>query len=161
MTGPRAGADSGAVDRESEQEVFERRGVENPRIVDLIAPDRRRGEIVLSIFETRPWTGGRRQLEEHDEKLNAYFVYVLDGHLQRDYPQYQGMPARIELVCAEEPGGAERPFLAAVAQVAVENGLRFVVRIAAPPFVGPAPWEDEGEPDESGGGAEGSRRRES
>lgn len=126
---------------------FERRGVENPRIVDLIAPDRRSGEVVLSLLEGRPWGGGRAQLEQHDEKLDAYFVYVLDGHLARDYPQYKGMPARIELVCVEEPGEAERPFLAGVSRVAAENGLRFVVRIDPDPFARRAPWEESGEAD--------------
>jgi hypothetical protein len=125
-------------------EPLERRGVENPRIVDLIAPDRRRGEIVLSLLEGRPWGGGREQLEQHDEKLDAYFVYVLDGHLAREYPQYRGMPARIEVVCVEEPGEAERPFLAGVARTAAENGLRFVVRIDPDPFARRAPWEAPG-----------------
>ena len=135
-------------DGEAPAEGYERRGVENPRVVDLIAPDRRSGEIVLSLLEGRPWNGGRRQLEEHDEKLDAYFVYVLDGHLARDYPQYKGMPARIELVCAEEPGEAERPFLQAVSRAAVENGLRFVVRVDPDPFARRAPWEtaEAGEP---------------
>lgn len=132
------------------EEGFERRGVENPRIIDLIAPDRGKGEVVLSLLESRPWSGRRRQLEEHEEKLNAYFVYVLDGHLARDYPQYKGMPARIELVCVEEPGEAERPFLAAVAHLAVENGLRFVVRIDAEPLARRAPWEVQGTPAGSG-----------
>lgn len=123
-------------------EGYERRGVENPRVVDLIAADRRSGEIVLSLLEPRPWHGGREQLEQHDEKLDAYFVYVLDGHLARDYPEYRGMPARIELVCAEEPGDAERPFLAAVSRAAAENGLRFVVRVDPDPFRRRAPWEE-------------------
>ncbi|HEX2162995.1 MAG TPA: DUF6572 domain-containing protein [Thermoanaerobaculia bacterium] len=128
--------------RPGESEGYEPRGVQNPRIVDLVAPDRRRGEIVLSILEARPWSGGRPQLEEHEEKLNAYFVYVLDGHLARDYPQYRGMPARVELVCAEEPGEGERPFLAAVARTASENGLSFVVRVDPDPFARRrAPWE--------------------
>lgn len=130
---------------EAPEAAYERRGVENPRIVDLIAADRRSGEVVLSLLEGRPWGGGREQLEQHDEKLDAYFVYVLDGHLARDYPQYKGMPARIELVCVEEPGEAERPFLAAVARTAVENGLRFVVRIDPDPFARRAPWEGAGE----------------
>jgi hypothetical protein len=126
-------------------EPLERRGVENPRIVDLIAADRHSGEVVLSLLEGRPWGGGREQLEQHDAKLDAYFVYVLDGHLARDYPQYKGMPARIDLVCVEEPGEAERPFLAAVARTAVENGLRLVVRIDPDPFARRAPWEGPGE----------------
>jgi hypothetical protein len=141
MSGEAAGAGGAA------EAAYERRGVENPRIVDLIAPDPGSGEIVLSLLEGRPWSGGREQLEQHDEKLDAYFVYVLDGHLAREYPQYKGMPARIELVCVEEPGEAERPFLGGVSRAAADNGLRFGGRIDPDPFAGRAPW--------GGPGAEG------
>lgn len=138
MSGEAAGAGGAAA------AAYERRGVENPRIVDLIAPDPGSGEIVLSLLEGRPWSGEREQLEQHDEKLDAYFVYVLDGHLAREYPQYKGMPARIELVCVEEPGEAQRPFLGGVSRAAADNGLRFVVRIDPDPFARRAPWEGPG-----------------
>jgi hypothetical protein len=123
-------------------EGFEARGVENPRIVDLIAPDPQSGEVVLSVLEGRPWTGGRRQLEDHEEKLNSYFSYVLDGHLARDYPRYAGRRVRIELACPEEPGEEQRPFLAAVSRFAAEHGLRFVVRVVPEPLAAPVPWEE-------------------
>lgn len=121
---------------------YERRGVENPRIVDLVTRDDERGEVVLVVAEPRRWSGGRQQLAEHEEKLNAYFDYVLGGHLASHYPQYVDMPVRIELRCAEEPGDPERPFLAAVARFCAENGLRFAVKVTPEPL-GPAPWEGE------------------
>ena len=126
---------------EPESDAYERRGVENPRIVDLISEDTERGEVVLALMEPRRWSGGRQQLDQHEEKLNAYFGYVLDGHLARQYPQYLDMPVRIELRCAEEPGDGERPFLAAVSRFCAENGLRFAVRVTPDPLGGEAPWE--------------------
>jgi hypothetical protein len=130
-------------------EAYERRGAHNPRIVDLVTSDPETGEVVLAVLEARPWSGGRRQLEEHEEKLDSYFGYVLDGHLARDYPLYRDLPVRLELVCAEEPGEEQRPFLAAVARFAVEHGLRFVIRVDPDPLGGPAPWE-QGPPAGSG-----------
>ena len=135
------GADSG----NGGEEGYEERGVHNPRIVDLVTEDRERGEVVLVAAEPRRWDGGRRQLAEHEEKLNAYFDYVLGGHLAAQYPGYTDMPVRIELRCAEEPGEAERPFLAAVARFCSENGLRFAVRIDPDPLGAAAPWEGDGE----------------
>lgn len=129
-------------------ETFEHRGVQNPRIVDLVTTDAERGEVVLAVLEPRRWSGRHQQLQEHEDKLNAYFGYVLDGHLEKQYPQYADMPVRIELRCAEEPGEAERPFLAAVARFCSENGLRFAVRLTPDPLGGEAPWE-------TGGGAPG------
>lgn len=132
-------------ERESKagEEEFEPRGVHNSRIVDLVTEDRERGEVVLVVAEPRPWDGGRGQLAEHEEKLNAYFEYVLGGHLAEQYPRYTDMPVRIELRCAEEPGDEQRPFLAAVARFCAENGLRFALRIDPDPLGGAAPWEGE------------------
>ena len=123
-------------------EGYEPRGVENPRIVDLIAPDPEEGEVVLVILEGRLWAGGRAQLAEHEEKLDSYFAYVLDGHLAKQYPQYADLPVRIELRCADAPGELERPFLAAAARFAASQGMRFVVEVDPDPFGrSPAPWE--------------------
>lgn len=124
------------------EEGFESRGVQNPRIVDLIQVDPTRQEVVLAIFEPRRWMGEQSQLMEHEDKLNSYFGYVLDGHLEKQYPQYADMPVRIELRCAEEPGEGERPFLGAVSRFCAENGLRFTVAVTPDPLGDPAPWEE-------------------
>jgi Family of unknown function (DUF6572) len=122
-------------------EPYEPRGVENPKIVDLVSADPESGEVVLAILEGRPWTGGEEQLRQLEDKLNAYFGYVLDGFLVRDYPDYEGMPVAIRLDCVAEPGPAERPFLGAAAHFSAAHGLRFEVRVVADPFAKKAPWE--------------------
>ena len=126
-------------------EPYERRGVENSRIVDLVSHDRERDEVVLAILEARPWSGDEDQLRQLEDKLNAYFGYVLDGFLVRDYPQYEGVAVVIRLDCVAEPGVAERPFLGAAAHFSAAHGLRFEVRVVADPFAEKAPWE-EGDP---------------
>jgi hypothetical protein len=124
-------------------EPYEPRGVENPRVVDLVSHDRARGEVALAILERRPWSGDEEQLRQLEDKLDAYFGYVLDGFLARDYPQYEGLQVVIRLDCPAEPGAAERPFLGAAAHFAAAHGLRFEVNVVADPFARKAPWEGE------------------
>lgn len=110
-------------------------------MVDLITTDPARGEVVLAILEPRPWDGSDERLRQLEDKLNAYFGYVLDGFLARDYPDYDGMPVCVRLDCVAEPGEAERPFMAAAARFCAAHGLRFAVEVVADPFARKAPWE--------------------
>lgn len=123
-------------------EIYEPRGAHNPRIVDLIARDPERDEVVLAILEPRPWDGSDERLRQLEDKLNAYFGYVLDGFLVRDYPAYRDLPVCVRLDCVEEPGEAERPFMAAAARFCSAHGLRFAVRVVDDPFAEKAPWEE-------------------
>lgn len=105
-------------------------GVENPEIIDLITSDSQSGEVVLVITESRPWGSDPRQLEQFDEKLNRYMIYVLDNFLSKQYPQYAGLPVRIQINCVDKPTGErELRFLEGVALVCEQNGLNFLVRV--------------------------------
>lgn len=107
-----------------------RTGVENPDIIDLITPDPGTGEVVLVIYERRPWGSDPRQLEQFDEKLNRYLIYVLDNFLSKQYPEYTGRPVRIQIDCVDRPTGErEQLFLEGVAMVCEQNGLNFWVRV--------------------------------
>lgn len=79
------------------------RGVHNPRVVDLIAFDAARDEVLLTMLEQRKWNGGAEQLVQLQEKLNNYLDYVLDGYLTKQYPEYSGKQVRIVLECVEPP----------------------------------------------------------
>ncbi|MEM7050018.1 MAG: DUF6572 domain-containing protein [Acidobacteriota bacterium] len=126
---------------EAEQE-FEARGVENPRIIDLLAFEEERGEVVLSILEGRPWAlDSHAQLEQLEDKLNSYFNYVLDGFLAKEYPDYEDLPVCIRLDCVAAPGEAERPFLEAATRFCAAEGLRFEVRVVDDPFARRGDWE--------------------
>jgi len=124
-------------------EEFLKRGVENPAIVDLITSDPESGEAVLVMLEERPWDLGQRQLEELNDKLNAYFAYVLDGHFEEQYPRYLGQPVRIQLDTLHEPSGEARAMLRYANQIASQEGLRLVTRQISAEDVPEAPWERE------------------
>lgn len=126
---------------EAAEAAPEKRGVENPRIVDLIAPDRERGEVVLKILEPRPWGAEPRQLHQLEDKLNSYFSYVLDGFLVQQYPQYEDMPVCIRLECAQEPTDQERDFLLAARGFSARHQIRFEVEQVDEPLGEPFEWE--------------------
>ncbi|MCH2169448.1 hypothetical protein MK489_01580 [Myxococcota bacterium] len=109
----------------------ESRGVQNPRVVDLIGLDQETDEVYLVMLEERPWgsESGDLQLRQLEHKFNSYLAYVLDGHLVEQYPQYAGKAVRFQLDCATSPGDAERPFLTAVSNFATGEDIRFVVNV--------------------------------
>ncbi len=126
-------------------EAYQRRGLENPAIIDLITLDQERNEVVLVMLERRPWGLGQVQREQLNDKLNSYFTYVIDGHLLDQYPQYLGKSVRLQLDCVEEPEAEERGMLRAATRVAQENGLSFVVQVVSPESIPLAPWEQAAE----------------
>ena len=117
------------------------RGVKNPEIVDLITTDPRRGQVVLVAIEDRGWDLGREQLEQLNDKLSNYFVYAIEGHLAEQYPQYAGMPVRIQLDTTEEPSPEARALLQEATRVGTQNGLALVVRLVDAEDLPRAPWE--------------------
>src|SRR5947208_4529323 len=72
-------------------------GLSNPAVIDLLAFDRARGEVLLVMNECRPWTGGDEQLHELQEKFNAYASFILDGEMLDALPELAGKPVKIEL----------------------------------------------------------------
>ena len=110
-------------------EKREERGVQNPKVIDLIAFDGDSGEVVLSMIEKRAWGAAPDQIKQIEDKFNSYLAFVQAGHLTREYPQYEGVPVVIRLDCAEPPGGQEEAFLAAVTNFAAGENIRFLVEI--------------------------------
>jgi hypothetical protein len=110
----------------------EQRGVENPKVVDLIARESESGAVVLSMLERRPWGADPDQIRQIQDKFNSYLAYVVAGHLEREYPQYAGAPVVFRLECAQPPGEQESAFLDAVTSFAEGENIRFVVEIANP-----------------------------
>ena len=104
----------------------EPRGVQNPRVVDLIRPGPE-GGVELLMLESRPWGSDPRQLAQLEEKLNAYLGYVQTGALARDYPQYAGAAVRFCLECAAPPEGEAARMLGAMREFCVGEGIGFDV----------------------------------
>jgi hypothetical protein len=72
-------------------------------IVDVIAEDKRTGEVVLVMNEPNEWDGSDEQLLALQERFNAYVSFLLDGEMAETHPELAGKPARIELRCAHMP----------------------------------------------------------
>jgi hypothetical protein len=78
-------------------------GIANPAVIDLFGVDRKTGEVLLVMNESRPWDGGHEQLHEMQEKFNAYASFILDGEMIEAHPEFAGHKARIELRCQHVP----------------------------------------------------------
>ena len=111
------------------EEARETRGVHNPHVIDLISLDAEANEVVLLMLEERPWGMVDNQLEQLDNKYNAYVNYVLDGHLAKQYSQYADKAVRIQLDCASPPGPQEQIRLSAMRNFAVSERLGFRVNV--------------------------------
>ncbi|HET9419415.1 MAG TPA: DUF6572 domain-containing protein [Chthoniobacterales bacterium] len=72
-------------------------------IIDMIAHDAKRDEIVLVMNEPRAWDGTDAQLHQLQERFNAYASFLLDGELAEAHPELVGKRARIEVRCAQMP----------------------------------------------------------
>ena len=72
-------------------------------VIDVIAEDKRTGEVVLVMNEPNEWNGSDEQLLALQERFNAYVSFMLDGEMAEAHPELAGKQARIELRCAHMP----------------------------------------------------------
>jgi hypothetical protein len=112
----------------ADAEQRERRGVVNPRVVDLVSVEAGSGCVVLLMLEQRPWDSEAGQLRQLEDKFNAYLGYVLDGHLAQQYPEYAGRAVRFRLECVEPPRGEAERMLRAMRNFAAAERIDFEVR---------------------------------
>lgn len=92
----------------------EPRGLEHAGVIDFFAHDTKADELLLAMFESRPWDGADLQLFQLQEKFNAYVSFLLDGELADTHPELAGKKARIELRCLTTPGGRALDLLTAI-----------------------------------------------
>ena len=72
-------------------------------VIDVIAEDKKRGEIVLVMNDPNEWDSSDERLFSLQERFNAYVSFLLDGEMAEAHPELAGKPARIELRCAHIP----------------------------------------------------------
>ena len=116
----------------SETEEKAANGIANPAVLDALGEDKVTGEVVLMMFEPRPWNLGDQQIFQLQEKLNAYLSFALDGELAEQLPQFAERPVRVQLNCAEPPPQPIVDFLAKVREQIGYQGINFVVEGLAP-----------------------------
>lgn len=91
-------------------------GLENPAALDAMAFDPAGGELILAMFETRPWFNLELQLYQLQEKLNAYVSFAVDGELVDAFPEHADHPVKIQLRTREAPPEKVLEFAAVVRQ---------------------------------------------
>jgi hypothetical protein len=72
-------------------------------VIDVIAHDAKKGEVVLVMNEPNEWNDSDEQLLALQERFNAYVSFLLDGEMAEAHPEVAGKPTRIELRCAHIP----------------------------------------------------------
>jgi hypothetical protein len=72
-------------------------------VIDVIAHDRKTGEVVLVMNEPNEWDNSDEQLLSLQERFNTYVSFLLDGEMAEAHPEFAGKPARIELRCVHMP----------------------------------------------------------
>jgi len=72
-------------------------GLSHPGVLDAFAHDKRRDLLVLAMYESRPWNGDERQLQQLQEKLNAYASFILDGEMADAFPHFVGKLETIQI----------------------------------------------------------------
>jgi Family of unknown function (DUF6572) len=72
-------------------------------VIDVIAHDPKKGEVVLVMDEPNEWNGSDEQLFSLQERFNAYASFLLDGEMAEAHPELAGKSVRIELRCAHMP----------------------------------------------------------
>src|SRR5437667_10055407 len=72
-------------------------------VIDVIAEDKKIGEVVLVMNEPNEWDGSDEQLLALQERFNAYASFLMDGEMAEAHPELVGKPARIEVRCAHMP----------------------------------------------------------
>ena len=101
------------------------RGMLHPGVIDFLGFDEGAGEVVLGMMEERPWDGSEKQLFQIQEKMNAYFSFILDGEMEDAYPQFRGKKVRIRMECVGMPPEEAVKFLQAVYDQAQLQGIEF------------------------------------
>jgi hypothetical protein len=101
--------------------------LEQTAIIDIIAHDAATDQVVLTMIESRPWSGSDEQLFQLQEKLNAYLSFALDGEMTEAYPQFAGKKLRVELRCAQPPDARTAQLVAAAQRQIAFQEIKLVV----------------------------------
>ena len=102
-------------------------------IVDVIAEDKRTGEVVLVMNEPNEWDGSDEQLLALQERFNAYVSFLLDGEMAESHPELTGKPARIELRCAHMPDASALELLGLIHDQLTFQDIKLEVLITNDP----------------------------
>jgi hypothetical protein len=95
-------------------------GIQQPNVIDLITYDPRHDEVILVIVEEKAFNGDSKLLFQLQNKINLYLSFILDGHLEKQYPSMKDKPVRIRLDCSNELSEEIRAFMIEVKKQIVQ-----------------------------------------
>lgn len=102
-------------------------GLEKTGTLDAFVHDKDRDQLILAMFELRPWNLGELQLFQLQEKLNAYLSFILDGEMEETFPHLLGKPVSIELRTLHEPSEEALGFLKRASDQIAHQQIRLEV----------------------------------
>ena len=103
-------------------------------VIDVIAEDKKTGEVVLVMNQHNEWDGSNEQLLVLQERFNAYVSFLLDGEMESDHPELAGKPARIEMRCAHMPDKRALELLGLIHDRLAFQELKFEVVVTNDPL---------------------------
>jgi hypothetical protein len=71
----------------------------NDAKVDLVAQSPDGASVLLYVVQAQPWTGSDEQIASLQAKIHNYVGFVLDGQMERTYPDVAGLPWEIVIDC--------------------------------------------------------------
>jgi hypothetical protein len=104
------------------------KGVQNPNVIDLITHDSTTDQYALIMIEHRPWASAD-QLIELQTKINYYLDFILDGQMERKYPESAGKQVRVQLDSSFALDQNARDFIDLLKPKLRELGINFKVNI--------------------------------
>lgn len=72
-------------------------------VIDFVSTPHDGSEVLLSISDHLPWDRDNEHLATLQQKLNLHLDFIQTGQLAKQYPQYAGLPIRIDVYCKYKP----------------------------------------------------------
>ncbi len=120
------------VPAQAAEEIVTIPGLESPKVIDIITPNRSENAVELWLVQTKSWSDypAGLFLKQLEDKFNNYLDYCLDGFLFQHYPQYRSMTPKLVLVHFETLPEPVARMAAAFTNFIGQHSLKFEVRIA-------------------------------
>ncbi len=100
-------------------------GAEYPEVIDFITSK----DNVCSLYIVQGMYLDDELTLKLQEKINNYLTYVLDGQLEKEYPDMANMNKRIQIDLQFKPEGVAADFLEKVRPHIEKEGIEFNVQI--------------------------------
>ena len=100
--------------------------IENAEVIDGAGVDKKTAEVILTISDHLPWEDGEAHLRLLEKKIGRYLDFIRNGQVRKQFPQAEGSPIRIDVICKYYPPtqlGAR--FLAAAKQQLLSERIAF------------------------------------